>query len=91
MYGKIMSYSIMFTINKISVDKLLHYLVCWALFLSIVCFFPAWQSALITLGIGAAKEVIDIFKKTGFDFMDMLFDAFGIATGWLILCISTLV
>lgn len=86
-----MAASIMSIINKIGVDKLLHYLVCWALFLSVAHFLPAWQSSLITLGIGVAKEVLDIFRKTGFDFMDLLFDAFGIATGWLILYISTLI
>lgn len=85
----------MLTINtmvqKIRVDRLLHYFVCWALFMSLANIFDAWLAALIVFGIGVCKEVIDIFRGTGFDVFDLVADVCGILTGWLVLWLTSFV
>lgn len=72
-------------------DRLLHYLMCWALFLSFKAFLPCWIAALIVLAIGIGKEVIDIFRGTGFDWGDLCLDICGILTGWAVVWLSSFV
>lgn len=78
-------------IRKIGVDRLLHYFVCWALFMSFASVFEFWVAALVVLGIGICKEVIDIFRGTGFDVFDLMADICGILTGCLVLWLASFV
>lgn len=80
-----------FIIKKIRADRLLHYFVCWALMLTGALVLPAWGAAVAVLAIGFLKEVVDIFRGSGFDIFDFIADIAGILTGWFVLWLSSFV
>lgn len=64
-----------FLINKIGVDKLLHFFVCgWIVsFIDVLIF-----QIIVTIVLGVGKELIDKFiRKTSIDYKDMLFTWLG--------------
>ena len=71
---------------NIRTDLILHFIVS----LMISSFFSlilngSWLALIITLVIGIAKEIYDIFKPkpTGFDLLDLLADSLGCLIGYL--------
>ena len=79
---------------NIRTDLILHFLVSFgiSLFLGITSLSIFWIAA-ITLSIGIAKEVYDIFKPnaTGFDLKDLLADSLGITLGCIIISLLQLI
>ena len=80
-----------FIIKKFGTDRLLHYFVCWALFLTFRLVLPSWGAAVAVAVIGILKEVVDAFRGHGFDIIDFCADVAGILTGWILSWLSSFV
>lgn len=74
---------------RIKTDKLLHALSGACLMFALCLWFRHWQGALLAFGVGVLKEVIDIFRGTGFDVRDLMADITGILIAWSVLWLST--
>ena len=69
----------------IPTDKLLHASVSCNVMVFLCALCPIWWSALLTLEIGAAKEVYDKCSGKGnAEWQDLLADAVGIVAGGVI-------
>lgn len=69
----------------VSVDGLLHILVCALIVLVFGAFLPLWAAFIVAVVVGIVKEVYDLLSRKGTpEWRDLLCDLIGIVLGLLI-------
>ena len=74
-------------LNKLAeehIDKIVHFIVCYALVLTLALWLPIEASVGITVIIGVAKEFWDRYRNGVFSVADIVADILGIALAYLI-------